>query len=309
MTVPADAIMTIGAPDHAEADAPAKLNLYLHITGRRADGYHVLESLVAFTQSGDALSAVPAAALALAVEGPFAAVLGETPEDDNLVLKAARGLAGWARAQGCAVPGAALRLTKNLPVASGIGGGSADAAAALRVLSRLWALPITADAMARLAQGLGADVPACLAGRAALMEGIGERLAPVPPLPAVPVLLVNPGVALPTPAVYRAFRERHAIEPGPRPKPTGPWRDAPALAAALTQTRNDLEAPAVDCCPPIAAVLKALAPGALLARMSGSGATCFALYAEAAAAEAAAARIRKAEPSWWVLATALRGAA
>jgi len=290
--------------------APAKLNLYLHMVGRRADGYHLLESLVAFTRSGDGLSAVPAGALSLQIDGPFAASLRETPDDDNLVLKAARSLAAWAGAHHRPVAGAALRLSKHLPVASGIGGGSADAAAALNVLKRLWALPIEEDALAALAQKLGADIPACVAGRPALMEGIGERLTAVPPLPPVPVLLVNPGLPLPTPSVYRAFRENFAIQPLPRAKPVGPWRDAKALVAALATTQNDLEAPALAICPAIGTVLAALTQsGALFARMSGSGATCFAIYGAAAAAAAAAVRLKAAEPSWWVMATALRGAA
>jgi 4-diphosphocytidyl-2-C-methyl-D-erythritol kinase len=294
----------------ARADAPAKLNLYLHIVGRRADGYHLLESLVAFTGTGDRVSAKAGKGLSLAVEGPFAASLRQTPDEDNLVLKAARGLEAWARAQGRPVEGAALQLHKVLPVASGIGGGSADAAAALLALIRLWSLPIAGEALGRLAESLGADVPACVRGQAVLMEGIGERLSVVPALPDVPVLLVNPGVALPTPAVYRAFREGFALKPLPRPKPVGPWREAAALARSLEETVNDLEAPAIALCPPIAAALRALrAEGALLARMSGSGATTFALFADAVRARAAASRIRAAEPGWWVMQTALRSAA
>lgn len=290
------------------ADAPAKLNLYLHITGRRADGFHLLESLVAFTGSGDRLSAGPAEDLTLRIEGPFAAALGETPEADNLVLKAARLLADWAAGKGIAVPGAALVLDKALPVASGIGGGSADAAAAFTVLRRLWRLPIGETELSALAVALGADVPACLSGAPVLMEGIGAVLSPVPPLPDVPVLLVNPGLPLGTPAVYRAFRETCAIAPSPRPKPTGPWTGAAALAADLAATRNDLEPPAVALCPPIAPVLAALAvEGAMIARMSGSGATCFGLFADAARADAAARRIRSAAPHWWVMASRLRG--
>jgi 4-diphosphocytidyl-2-C-methyl-D-erythritol kinase len=300
----------MSTPDRAEADAPAKLNLYLHIVGRNADGYHLLESLVAFTGSGDWVSAMPAERLSLQIEGPFAAALRETPDEDNLVLKAARRLADWAAAHDHPVSGARLELQKILPVASGIGGGSADAAAALVALTQLWQLPIGADALREIAQNLGADVPACVAREAALIEGIGERLSPVPALPAIPVLLVNPGVALPTPSVYRAFRESGVIEPGPRPKPIGPWGDVAALSAALAQTRNDLEAAAIALCPPIARVLHALdAAGALFWRMSGSGATCFGLFADPVAATVAAARLKEDEPGWWVLSSTLRGAA
>ena len=293
-----------------EDNAPAKLNLYLHMVGRRADGYHLLESLVAFTRSGDRLRAEPAATLSLTLDGPFADTLRATPDEDNLVLKAARSLAGWAKAHHRPITGARLVLTKNLPVASGIGGGSADAAATLTALRRLWALPISDEDLAGLAEALGADIPACIAGRPALMEGIGERLTALPALPPVPVLLVNPGLPLPTPAVYRAFREGHALSPTPRPKPAGPFRDARALTAALADTRNDLEAPAIALCPAIGEVLTALRQsGALFARMSGSGATCFALYDEADGAQAAATRLAGSAPSWWVMTTALRGAA
>jgi len=287
-------------------DAPAKLNLYLHIVGRNSEGYHLLESLVAFTRSGDRLSAAPAETLGLETDGPFAAPLRETADEDNLVLKAARRLEAWASAEGHRVPGARLHLDKILPVASGIGGGSADAAAALLALKQLWHLPIAMDALLALAQSLGSDVPACVAGEAALMEGVGERLSPVPALPSVPVLLVNPGVALP---VYRAFRETCAIEPGTRLKPIGPFADAAQLSAALGETRNDLEVPAIALCPPIAAVLRALeASSALFWRMSGSGATCFGLFADPVAATIAAAQLKQDQPGWWVLPTALRGA-
>src|SRR5262249_20405110 len=161
----------------------------------RADGFHELESLVAFTQSGDRVAATPAAELVLHLSGPFAAALRGTPDEDNLVLKAARRLAAWAAGHGHAVSGARLSLEKILPVASGIGGGSADAAAALLALKQLWQLPIATDVLLQIAQELGSDVPACVMRKAALMEGIGERLSPVPALPAMPILLVNPGIA------------------------------------------------------------------------------------------------------------------
>lgn len=269
------------------------MNLALHVLGRRADGYHVLDSLVVFAQVGDALRAEPAEALSLTVTGPFAAAL--TGEGENLVLRAARALAA---ARGIAA-GARLTLDKRLPVASGIGGGSADAAAALRLLARLWRVPL---APAELALTLGADVPVCLAGRAARMGGIGDALAPAPRLPPCGLVLVNPGVAVATPAVFRA---RGGAFSQPLDLPAG-WTDAASMAADLTRLGNDLEAPALALQPAIGHVLAALRslPGALLTRMSGSGATCFALFASAEAARKAAARV--ARPDWWSWGGAIR---
>ena len=270
----------------AEEYAPAKVNLALHVLGRRADGYHLLDSLVVFADIGDTLRAAPAEALALDVTGPFAAALAG--DADNLALRAARRLAA---AAGIA-PRARLTLDKRLPVASGIGGGSADAAAALRLLARLWHLPLPST---ELALALGADVPVCLAGRPARMAGIGEALAPAPALPPCGLLLVNPGVAVATPAVFRA---RSGPFSPPLDLPDG-WADAAALAADLARLGNDLEAPAVALAPAIGTVLAALRalPGTLLARMSGSGATCFALFATAAHARQAATQVTR--PGWW----------
>ena len=280
------------------AFAPAKLNLYLHVTGRRPDGYHVLDSLVAFAGCGDVLRAEDAPALSLRVTGPLAA--GLDTEADNLVLRAARALA----AEAGTAPRAALTLEKHLPVASGIGGGSADAAAALRVLCALWRLKLDPAVLDRIALRLGADVPVCLHGRPARMGGIGEVLTPAPPLPPCAVLLVNPGVAVPTAAVFRARTGAFSVVPR---LPDG-WTDAAAMAADLAALRNDLEGPARALCPAIADVLSAIAaqPGCSLARMSGSGATCFGLFAETAAAEHAAGQV--ARPGWWTWAGALPGA-
>jgi len=270
--------------------APAKINLHLHVTGRRPDGYHLLNSLVVFAGVGDRLSVVPADGFSLAVEGPFAA--GLDGEGDNLVLRAGRALAGLA---GVPVRGK-LVLEKNLPVSSGIGGGSADAAAALRLLSRFWGVAPAADDLLPLAAKLGADVPVCLGSKSAIMSGIGEVLEPAPTLPDAGILLVNPGVAVSTPAVFRAraggFTEAARF-------PAAGWSDPQALAAALGGTRNDLEAPALALAPEVADALTALAalPGCLLARMSGSGATCFGLFPSAAAAAEAAERVRR--PGWW----------
>jgi 4-diphosphocytidyl-2-C-methyl-D-erythritol kinase len=259
--------------------APAKLNLYLHVVGRRADGYHLLDSLVGFADIGDVVEARPAERLSLEVTGPFAEGLGG---DDNLVLRAARAL-GPGR-------GVALRLEKNLPVASGIGGGSSDAAAALLALSKLWEVPIPPE----LPIVLGADVPVCLLGRPAWLGGIGEDVVPAPPLPALGVVLVNPRIALSTPAVFKArqgpFSGAARFEPA---------RGAKAFLDQLGERRNDLSDAAASLVPEIDAALASLGR-ALLARMSGSGATCFGLYESKEAAQEAAARI--ARPGWWVAA-------
>lgn len=275
--------------DQLTETAPAKVNLYLHVLGRRADGYHLLDSLVAFAGIGDTLSAELADTLSLRLHGPFAAALAGQP--DNLVLRAARLLA---RATGT-TKGAVLNLQKRLPIASGIGGGSADAAAALRLLGRLWQLPDDAGRLARLAEQLGADVPVCLRKQPARMQGIGERLEPAPALPACGILLVNPGVALPTAEVFRA---REGPWSAPAILPLG-WETVSAMVGDLGALRNDLQPAAVSLQPVIGTVLSALAAtsGCLLARMSGSGATCFGLYPTAGAAERAADALPDA--SWW----------
>ena len=267
-----------------EAFAPAKINLALHVTGQRADGYHLLDSLVVFADAGDRLNVEAAPRLSLRVTGPRAE--GVPADGANLVLRAAEWLAPGR--------GAAITLDKRLPMAAGIGGGSSDAAAAIRALCELWgqALP-TAERLA----ALGADVPVCLGARSARMAGIGERLAPVPALPPLSLVLVNPGVAVSTPEVFARLERRD----GP-PLPALPcWRDAEDLAGWLEGTRNDLEEPACALVPAISEALGALRamPGCLLARMSGSGATCFGLFAEAGAAARARDRLRS-EREWWV---------
>ncbi len=272
--------------------APAKVNLFLHVTGRRGDGYHLLDSLAVFGPAADSLEAAPAPALTLSVEGPFGGALAG--EADNLVLRAARALA---RAAAEAAPlrgGAALRLVKRLPVASGVGGGSADAAAALRLLDRLWGLGFGTERLSGLAAALGADVPVCVPSRPARMGGVGGDLSPAPAFPECGLLLANPGVALATPAVFRA---RTGAFSAPAILPER-WADAAAMARDLSRLHNDLEAPAIALCPPVGAVLAALRalPGCLLARMSGSGATCFGLFADAASADRAAALL---PATWW----------
>lgn len=267
--------------------APAKINLTLHVTGRRADGYHLLDSLVAFAGVGDTVTAEAADHLSLQIDGPMAA--GLDAGDDNLVLRAARLLAPGG--------GAALRLTKRLPVASGIGGGSADAAATLRALARLWSLPLPDHARTL---SLGADVPVCLDCRPARMRGVGEGIEPlVTPLPDAWLVLVNPGVAVSTPAVFAALDRR---DNPPMPDRLPDWPDAGSLAAFLATQRNDMEAAAIRLEPVIAVAKEALAAqtGCLIARMSGSGATCFGLFGKAAEAKHAAEALKQDHPGWWV---------
>jgi 4-diphosphocytidyl-2-C-methyl-D-erythritol kinase len=275
--------------------ARAKVNLWLNVVGRRADGYHLLDSLVAFTDLADEIEAVPADRLSLTVDGPLAAALAGEP--DNLVLKAARLLAD----RGAVAPRAALRLTKRIPVAAGLGGGSADAAAALGALVELWRLALPVEELFDLAARLGADVAMCLAGRAALASGVGERLAPAPPLPPCAILLVNPGTPLPT---VEVFRRREGAFSSPKPL-THTWTDLRGFAAALAERGNDLTPAAVELRPVIADVLAALrSTDALHVAMSGSGATCFALFETTGQAGRAAATLPAA---WWRHAGALAG--
>lgn len=276
-----------------EEFAPAKVNLALHVTGQRPDGYHLLDSLVVFADVGDRLTVTPDPQLSLTLSGPLSA--GLPVDGDNLVLRAARFLGGPAPL------GARITLEKHLPAAAGLGGGSSDAAAALRALAGLWAIPLPApEATARL----GADVPVCLDPRPRRMQGIGEILTEAPPLPEVWAVLANPGVPVSTPAIFRALSRKDG---SPMPAVLPVLRDADALAVFLAGLRNDLEPPAVSLAPPIGTVLAALAaqPGCGLARMSGSGATCFGLFATEPAAKTAAAVIAQAEPAWWVRAAGL----
>ncbi|MBN2631395.1 MAG: 4-(cytidine 5'-diphospho)-2-C-methyl-D-erythritol kinase [Rhodobacteraceae bacterium] len=270
--------------------APAKVNLTLHVTGQRADGYHLLDSLVVFAEVGDTVTVTVAPALSLAITGPQAGVLPVA--DDNLVLRAARLMGG----------GAAITLDKVLPVASGIGGGSADAAATLRALARMTgqALP---DAAAVLS--LGADVPVCLQGRALRMRGVGEQLDPVPTLPPAWLVLVNPGVAVSTPAVFRDITRK---DNAPMPRDLPRLTSAADLAAFLLMMRNDMEPAAMALQPVIGAVKSALSAqaGCLIARMSGSGATCFGLFADGHAAGSAARSLQAQRPDWWVAAAEMR---
>jgi 4-diphosphocytidyl-2-C-methyl-D-erythritol kinase len=277
--------------------ARAKVNLYLHVTGKRADGYHLLDSLIVFAEGGDAIEAVTSDGLDLTIDGPFAGGLESGPE--NLVLRAASALQALTGSK----QGAAIKLTKNLPIASGIGGGSADAAAALHALCELWRVTPNQDALLQLAARLGADVPVCLASRPSFVGGIGQEIAPATGLPKSWLLLVNPRVATPTPAVFKARRGDFSG--------AGRWsqppRDLAEFVARLAQCRNDLTEAAISVTPQIRDVLAAIEmlPGCALARLSGSGATCFGLFPDERSARSAEQQLRARHPHWWSLAAAM----
>jgi 4-diphosphocytidyl-2-C-methyl-D-erythritol kinase len=268
--------------------ARAKVNLWLNVVGRRADGYHLLDSLIAFTDLADEIAVASSDRLSLTVDGPLASAIAQEG-DNNLVLKAARLLADRAGV----APRVALTLTKRIPVAAGLGGGSADAAATLQALIDLWRVALPVEELFDLAARLGADVPMCFAGRAALASGVGEQLAPAPPLPPCAILLVNPGVALPTPDVFKARGNAFS-----EPRPLRPWTDLASFAAALAERGNDLTDAAISLRPLVADVLAFLrkSGGARHVAMSGSGATCFALFDSVEHARRAAARL---PTSWW----------
>jgi 4-diphosphocytidyl-2-C-methyl-D-erythritol kinase len=281
--------------------APAKVNLTLAVLGRRRDGYHLLESLVAFARLHDRLSFIPDTTLALRVIGPTTAAAG--PVADNLVLKAARVLA--AEVSGLKL--GRFTLTKNLPVAAGLGGGSSDAAAALRLLARANRLSGHDPRLLEAARQIGADVPVCLDPRPRLMRGIGEKLSLPLDLPTLPAVLVNPGATLATKDVFAALGFARGARRRRRPVIGRLPGERDALIALLAAHCNDLEPPALALKPVIARVLGALReqPGCRLARMSGSGATCFGLFGSARAAAAAARELATARPRWWVQATVL----
>lgn len=270
--------------------APAKVNLCLHVTGQRSDGYHLLDSLVVFTALGDCVSVRPLQGLSLSISGPEGA--GLSAGADNLVLRAARMMGARDMA---------LTLDKHLPRAAGIGGGSSDAAATLRLLARATGQPLPGRAAL---VALGADVPVCLTPRPTRMRGIGERLDPLPPLPDFALVLVNPRVDLPTPEAFGALERR---DNSPLSDPLGPWPDLAGFLVWLRAQRNDLQAPACRIAPVISNVLEALqsAQGCALARMSGSGATCFGVFETLPEARAAARALQRAHPDWWCEPTAL----
>lgn len=278
--------------------APAKINFYLHVGPVRADGLHDLASLFVFAADGDRITAAPARDISLTIEGPYAPALSRFPVETNLVFRAARAL----QAASGATSGAAISLDKRLPIAAGVGGGSADAAATLRALAALWDVSLPTETMRRLAFSLGADVPACLSRRPVYVGGAGERVAPGPVLPPLWVCLVNPRVETPTGPIFRAF-DRANPSPPPPARPT-PSRIASlgALSDFLSSTRNDLEPFAIlrNSVIGLARDFVAGCPGARFARMSGSGSTVFGLFSDGVsairAARAASAR------GWWALA-------
>jgi len=277
--------------------APAKVNLYLHVGAPGPDGYHPLCSLMAFADFGDRLSTYEADVLSLDIRGPFAA--GLSADADNLVARAAVALIGEARRP---LPPIGITLEKRLPVASGLGGGSSDAGAALRLLSDEFRFSLGDERLEALAASLGADGAACLWARPVTAQGRGERLSPAPGLPELDIVLVNPGVQVSTAEVYRRFDAAGAfgdIEPPPAPEA---FETAAELAGWLSVQRNDLEAAAIAVAPEVGAVLETLAnePETLLARVSGSGGTCFALCASDIEAESLAERLEAMAPNWWV---------
>jgi 4-diphosphocytidyl-2-C-methyl-D-erythritol kinase len=287
----------MGADGSVTVAAPAKVNLYLHVTGRRDDGYHLLDTLVVFPGLGDVVTVAPSTEITLTTEGTFA---DQIPDgSDNLVLKAAHLLVNHAGI----TEGAKISLEKNLPVASGIGGGSADAAATLTALSKLWGLNLGEDDLADLGLALGADVPMCVKGRALFVGGIGENFANAPKMPAAALVMVNPLKPVSTPAVFKeragSFTAADRFD--------GPIRDAEHLAELLSTRTNDLADAAQRIEPQIGNVLDELAalPGVLLTRMSGSGGTCFGLFQGIDTAAPAAITLSKARPDWWVKAAPL----
>ena len=283
--------------------APAKVNLTLHVLGRRpADGYHVLESLVAFAGTADRLTLTAGADLSLTVSGPTAGPAG--PDADNLVIRAARGLA--AKVPDLKV--GAFHLVKRLPVAAGIGGGSSDAAAALRLLARLNGLTLDHPAVVEAARQTGADVPVCLDPLARMMRGAGEDVSLALGIEPLPAVLINPGVPVPTAPVFKALglSVGQTLSGGEHPFIPAD-ADAETVLATIGPARNDLEGPALTVAPVIGECLSALrGQGSLLARMSGSGATVFGLFEDRQAAVRAAKRLRAAHPGWWIAPTFLR---
>lgn len=281
--------------------APAKINLALQVTRRREDGYHELESLVVFADVADEIEALPAETDTLTVTGPFAKALGN---GDNLITRAVKAFrAQW---PGAVEPGLALTLRKNLPVAAGIGGGSADAAAALRLLAGFSSQNIALPELSALALRLGADVPACLLSVPLVARGVGEILAPLPQFPPLHVVLVNPLVPVATADIFRRLR---AHDNYPLPALPDPLTRPAQLGLWLAETRNDLQPPAIKLVPAIGDLIEYLSQmqGCMLARMSGSGATVFGLFGSSAQAHQAAHDLRQAHPDYWVAAAPLIG--
>ncbi|ANL26775.1 4-diphosphocytidyl-2-C-methyl-D-erythritol kinase [Rhizobium phaseoli] len=275
--------------------ARAKINLALHVTGQRPDGYHLLDMLVTFADCGDRLGFLPAQADAFTLSGPFGEMLAG--DGNNLVLRARDLLREQVGALAFPVH---IHLQKNLPIASGIGGGSADAAATLRGLMRLWGMDLPAETLASLALTLGADVPMCFESRPLIARGIGEKIEAVPDLPAFAMVLANPLKGVSTPEVFRrlAAKNNPALHLARSLSANGDW------LTAIGSARNDLEPPACELVPEIAMISQMLqAQGALITRMSGSGATCFGIFSTMTAAQEAAAALHGERPDWYVQAT------
>jgi len=281
-------------------DAPAKINLALHITGRRADGYHLIESFAVFTELGDQVSVTLAAQDGFVLEGAEAGALSAEDANGNLVVRARDGLRDAARRSGHEAAPVQIRLDKRLPVASGIGGGSADAAATLKVLCQIWGFRPEPETLFEIGLSLGADVPMCLSGRPLIASGIGETLEPVELGFTLDLIIVNPRIGVSTPAVFSALESR---DNPPLPAPEG-LDDKGRFIDWLARTRNDLEPPARHLVPDIPECLSALRDtGALFVRMSGSGASCFGLFKDTDAARDAENRLRQEKPGWFIAAT------
>jgi len=287
--------------------APAKVNLFLHVTGRRDDGYHLLESLFSFTKKGDLLRFLPSETLNLSISGPFAQVLSAEKAADNLVMKAAAALAAHTGVQ----KGAAIELEKNLPVASGLGGGSADAAATLIGLNALWKTGLSLDELCPIALSLGADIPACLFSVSQIVRGIGDVRKPIELPWSAGIVIVNPLKKVSTPEVFdgfRTFRERRGLSPFDVAI-TDLEKVVSDLSLLDVLTGNSLQDSAVQLCPEIMEAERFLRLNSQneLIRMSGSGASVFALYHDKAAAESVARRAREHAPNWWVMADTIGG--
>lgn len=286
--------------DRLRVDAPAKINLALHVTGQRADGYHTLETIAVFADIGDRITAEPADQDSFEIEGPEAAALAAEDPGQNLVIRARDLVRSVLAKTGLEASPVALTLEKHLPAGSGIGGGSADAAATLRALTSLWNRDGISENLERQASTLGADVPMCLHSEPLVAGGIGEAIVPVANMPALAMVLVNPRRHVSTPAVFSKLADKHN-PPLPR-EGIAALRDVRDWAAWLkAETRNDLQVPSVSLTPEIDGCLAALAEThTLFSRMSGSGATCFGLYDNAAQAEAAATQLLHRHPDWWI---------
>lgn len=297
-------------PEFTWSAAPAKINLALHVTGQRDDGFHLLETIAVFAEdAGDRIAVRSADLDSFSIEGPEAAALGSEYPDRNLVVRARDMARAVLADKGFAVPPVEIVLDKRLPAGSGIGGGSADAAATLKALAEHWNADSALPAIAEKAATLGADVPMCLVSRPLTASGIGETIRTVAEMPPLAMVLANPRRHVSTPAVFNALQHKNNA-PLPGAGPEGPASAAGWAAWLKEHTRNDLQPPSVALTPEVGACLDALeATGPLLARMSGSGATCFAIHADMEAAQAAASDLLRAYPDWWITATQTGAAA